>query len=210
MTKILAFDLETGGLDKTKNPILTAYFAVLDDKLNVIEDLDLKIRPEAPFDLIDQDALRVNGININEHIENPETLSRQAAYEKTIDLLNRHGGKNSRDKNRLIPLGHNVVFDIDFVKQLVSESVWSSRVHYRYMCTSVLTSFFKMTGIFPENIGNLSSLVKYLNVPMGQAHTAKDDVIMMIECYKKMIDLVKNQKNSDNDMKFDILSLLEK
>ena len=39
----LAFDCETTGLLSTCN-ILTSYFVILDDNLNILDELDLKIK----------------------------------------------------------------------------------------------------------------------------------------------------------------------
>ena len=60
----LAFDCETTGLLPNCN-VLTVYFVILDDKLNILDELDLKIKHD--FYVVFTKALEVNNINILEH-----------------------------------------------------------------------------------------------------------------------------------------------
>lgn len=206
-TKYIAFDFETGGIDPSKNPILTGYFAALDKNLNILGDLELKIKPEAPFDVLEKDAMKVNGIDLEKHNNDPETLSRAEAAAKLKSFLREFRGK-SRSKPR--PLGHNIAFDVNFTRQLLTQEEWESNVHYGIACTSVLTNILKDIGILPETVGNLESLVKYFGVQERTAHTAKDDVLMMIEVYDKMIQMLKRSIEGYGGLSFDILSALEK
>lgn len=206
-TKYFAFDFETAGLDPSKSPALTAYFAAVDSNFNIIEDLELQIKPEEPYSLIEEEALKVNNIDLLKHISDPKTISRLEAGEKLKEFLKKHKGK-TRAKPR--PLGHNVMFDIAFTRQLLSQSEWESSVHYGVVCTSVTTTVLKDAGILPEIVGNLSSLVKHFGVEQRNAHTAKDDVLMMIDVYAKMIQMLKANTEGSSDLAVDVLSMLEK
>jgi DNA polymerase III alpha subunit (gram-positive type) len=205
-TKYIAFDFETGGLDPAKNPILTGYFAALDRNLNVIGDLELKIKPEEPFTLLEKGAMEVNGINIEEHLADPKTLSRADAGAKLLAFLKEFKGKQ---KTKPRPLGHNVVFDIEFTRQLIPQAEWEANVHYGVICTSIMTNVLKEVGMLPESLGNLGSLVKYFGVQERKAHTAKDDVLMMIDVYAKMIQMLK-ANTEGSGLSVDVLSMLEK
>jgi len=205
-TKYIAFDFETGGLDPAKNPILTGYFAALDQNLNVIGDLELKIKPEEPFSILDKGAMEVNGINIEEHLADPKTLSRVEAGAKLLAFLKEFRGKQ---KAKPRPLGHNVVFDVEFTRQLIPQAEWEANVHYGVICTSIMTNVLKEVGMLPESLGNLSSLVKYFGVQERKAHTAKDDVLMMIDVYAKMIQMLK-ANTEGGGLSVDVLSMLEK
>jgi hypothetical protein len=59
----------------------------------------------------------------------------------------------------------------------------------------------------PDNVGSISSLVEYFNLPKGVAHRAKDDVLMQKEIYLKLCDLFKKSMianlsgvNSNSDL----------
>jgi DNA polymerase III alpha subunit (gram-positive type) len=205
-TKYIAFDFETGGLDPAKNPILTGYFAALDRNLNVIGELELQIKPEEPFTLLEKGAMEVNGINLEEHLADPKTLSRADASAKLLSFLKEFRGKQ---KAKPRPLGHNVVFDVEFTRQLIPQAEWEAHVHYGVICTSIMTNVLKEVGMLPESLGNLSSLVKYFGVQERKAHTAKDDVLMMIDVYAKMIQMLK-ANTEGSGLSVDVLSMLEK
>jgi DNA polymerase III epsilon subunit-like protein len=205
--KYIGFDFETGGLNPQESPILTGYFCALDKDLNILGELDLKIRPEAPYLKIDKEALAVNKIVLDEHTKN--SLSREEAGLKLKEFLEKFGGKNKKDKQRPMPLGHNVYFDISFLPQLISKDDLEKRIHYRTVCTSVLTGFFKEIGLLPEDVGSLESLVRYFNLSKLNAHTAKDDTLMMVGVYGKIIQMVKGL-STGSGLSVDILSMLEK
>ncbi len=206
-TKYIAFDFETGGIDPLKSPALTGYFAALDSSLNILGELELQIRPESPFDLIEEGAMKVNGINLEKHNLDPNTLSRAEAGSKLLSFLKEFRG---RGKSKPRPLGHNVSFDVGFTRQLLTQAEWEANVHYGIACTSVMTNVLKDIGILPETLGNLGSLVKHFGVQERNAHTAKDDVLMMIDVYAKMIQMLKAGTEGSNGLSVDVLSMLEK
>jgi DNA polymerase III epsilon subunit-like protein len=206
-TKYIAFDFETGGIDPTKSPALTGYFAALDNNLNILGELELQIRPESPFDFIEEGAMKVNGIDLEKHNADPKTISRAEAGAKLNSFLKEFRGK-SKAKPR--PLGHNVAFDVGFTRQLLTQAEWESSVHYGIVCTSVMTNVLKDIGILPETLGNLGSLVKHFGIQERKAHTAKDDVLMMIDVYAKMIQMLKGNTEGSGGLSVDVLSMLEK
>lgn len=206
-TKYIAFDFETGGLDPAKSPALTGYFAALDRNLNLLGELELQIKPEEPFTLLESKAMEVNGIDIEKHLADPKTLSRSEAGAKLLAFLEEYKGKT---KVKPRPLGHNVFFDVNFTRQLITQAQWEANVHYGVACTSVMTNVLKDIGILPETLGNLGSLVKHFGVQERKAHTAKDDVLMMIDVYAKMIQMLKTNTDSSGGLSVDVLSMLEK
>jgi DNA polymerase III epsilon subunit-like protein len=205
--KYIGFDFETGGLDPEKNPILTGYFCALDKDLNILGDLELSILPDSPYAEVDKDALKVNKIDLEKHMA--QAITRAEASARLGEFLTKFGGKNKKDKNRPRPLGHNVAFDLGFLPQLISKGSIEERLHYGNICTKVLTDFFKEVGVLPEDVGNLESLVRYFNIPKLNAHTAKDDTLMMVGVYGKMIQMIKSSTGGSS-LSVDILSMLEK
>ena len=206
-TKYIAFDFETGGIDPLKSPALTGYFAALDKNLNILGELELQIKPEEPYSVIEKGAMEVNGINLAEHMADPKTLSRAEAGAKLASFLKEHRGKL---KAKPRPLGHNVAFDVGFTRQLLTQAEWEANVHYGVACTSIMTNVLKDIGVLPETLGNLGSLVKHFGIQERKAHTAKDDVLMMIDVYAKMIQMLKGNNEGSGGLSVDVLSMLEK
>lgn len=206
-TSYIGFDFETGGLDPQVNPILTGYFCALDKDLNILGELELKVAPSGPYLTVDAQALSVNGINMEEHMAT--ALSREEASKQLSAFLEKFGGNGPKTKKPR-PLGHNVAFDLGFLQQLLPKAEIDRRLNYGSICTKSIADFLKEVGLFPPEIGNLQSLVKYFEIPQLKAHTAKDDTLMMVGVYGKMIQMVKGSVGGGSGLSIDLLSMLEK
>jgi len=208
----LWFDTETTGLNPSKHGILTAYFAVCDDKLNIVDELYLKVKA---FDMnvieVTPGAMAVNQINLADHLKDPETITYGEAKSVLIDFFKRNGAKNT--KSRLQPCGHNIQFDIDMLCSWIfdGKEEWEKYVHYRKLDTSGVCSFLKDVGFFPNDLGNLSSLVEYFKIPLKEAHHAKNDVLMNIEVYRAVVGMMKSLKtNAIVSADSSLLSIIER
>ena len=86
-------------------------------------------------------------------------------------------------KDKLIPIGHNVAFDIrKITNTLVSIGSWENFVSYRVMDTCTIAQFYRICGKLPDNIScSLGHLAGYYKVNVsGNHHEAKTDVQMTI------------------------------
>jgi DNA polymerase III epsilon subunit-like protein len=210
--KLIAFDFETGGINPQLNPILTGYFAAIDIDNNIVAELNLKIAPSEQFSVVEPEALKVNGLNMERHLKDPETLSLTEAQIKVSDFIKTYGVKGKKVR-KPSPFGHNVHFDIGMATaQLVSKEFWDDYLSYRVVDTFPISSFLKEVGILPPEVGSLESLVSYLNIPKLKAHEAKGDTLMTFGVYLKMIDAVKNLAENSNKstVSNDLLAILEK
>lgn len=190
----LWFDTETGGLDAEKHTLLTAYFAICNKDLVIIDELYLQLKPEDTSKIsVTEGAMKVNNINLQEHLADPNTLTYEKGKEKLMTMLSKH--KIPRKRKSYQPCGHNISFDKNFIwSQLVDQETWESIVHYRDLDTSSVCSFLKDVDILPEDLGQLTSLVEYFELPLGEAHNARGDVLMNIEVYKAIRSLMKIKK----------------
>jgi len=208
MSKIfIAFDSETGGLSPKTSDILTLYMAVLDQDLKVLDEIDLKLKPNTGLPRADAGALKVNGINIQAHMEDPKTITNSEAKKVIVEFIKKHLKKKGRYSN-LVPLGQNLQFDVDFIQEhLIPKDEWDSMIHYGKIDTKMVADFLKDAGWFPQEIGNLGSMVDFLGVPKRNAHSAKEDTLMCIDVYKRILEIMKAKK--DGGQTVDIISLLE-
>lgn len=199
---LMPFDCETGGLNPNGHTLLTAYMAILDENLNKLDELDLKLKPDDGKYVCDQEALDVNKIILEEHDKIAIT------YSQAIPLIETFLKKHSPKKRGIRPAGHNIAFDIAFLKgQLKIDKIWEDKCHYRVLDTTPIATFMQDLGVWPDKLGSLTSLVEYFKIPMMNAHTAKDDVLMWIEVYKQMKVQTKQAMTGSNNG--DELSLLE-
>jgi oligoribonuclease (3'-5' exoribonuclease) len=207
MNYILAMDTETGGLDPNNSDILTIYIGVFDETLQLLEELDLKLKPDNRLPLATVVALNVNKINLTEHLNNPDTVTYSEAKNRILQLIKKYLKKRGRYSN-LRPLGQNVYFDLSFIWQhLIPRAEWDALVHYGVRDTKLCVDFLKDCGFFPKELGNLSSLVEYFGLPKLTAHSAKEDTIMTVNVYRKLLEFMASKK--DNGSQQDLISLLE-
>lgn len=205
--KFLCFDFETGGLDPDKHSIFTGFFAVLDQDLSIIDELDLKFKPEEGEDYVyEQQAIDVTGINPNSLKRDPESVTYSVGTEMLMRFISKW---SAGGKKRIRPLGQNVSFDIGFAKKLVGADKWESKVHYRAADTSTAVTFLKDAGWFPSDIGGLASVARFLKVKSRKAHDAKEDVLMTIDVYKALLSFM-NEKRHSSGSSIDLAAVLDR
>ena len=205
----LGFDLETGGLNEDEHTIMEAYFAIWDEKWNLLEDLELHMTDDNGNVNAEQEALDITGINLAEHMERPDLLTYSQGREKLEEMLQRHKIPNKRTHYRF--LGQNIAgFDIPFLKRqgfMSAEQMKKAGINHNPIDTTILVTWLKSIGVLPSDVGSITSLVKYFELPEGKAHTAKDDVHMQKAIYVKLCDLLRasmlnnlTQGNAESDL----------
>ncbi len=185
----IAVDTETGGLGGDVS-LLTAYLAILDEKLEIIDELDLAVKPDNHVYHVTAEALKINKIDLVKHEE--RAISPGKAGELFRELIKKH---SDGGKNKLIPLGHNVAFDMNkLYDNILSKKEAENFISYRTLDTGSTGRFLIVAGLIPETVtGSLGSYVKHLGVKEREAHTARGDVEMTIDVMKAMIGLVERQ-----------------
>lgn len=206
-TYFVCMDSETGGLRAKQADILTLFMAVVDEDFKVIDELDLKLKPNDRLPIAEVGALAVNKIDLQKHLEDPNTVTYAEARMKIISFAKKYLKKRGRYSN-LIPLGQNLIFDLKFIwEYIIPEEEWETHFSYNIEDTKTASLFLKRCGWLPKDIGTLKSLVEYFNIPKREAHEAKGDVHMTIDVYKAMVALMDSKKNGGNSQ--DLISLLE-
>lgn len=187
MFRYLALDIETGGIGIDKS-LLTAYFAVMDENMLILDELYLYTKPNDGVYSITAEALRINGINLIDH----ETIAvtYKEAGQNLYSFLSKHSASG---QYKLIPLGHNVAFDIKFLcDKLISENSWKQHCSYRVRDCGVLASALMDSGKIPNISGSLGSFLEYFKIkPEGNLHDAKTDALCSAKVYAKMLELLR-------------------
>lgn len=188
MFRYLALDVETGGIGTDKS-LLTAYFAVMDESMTVLDDLYLYTKPDDGVYQVTAEALRINGINLVEH--ESAAIPYKAAGSSLYSFLSKH---SANGQYKMIPVGHGVSFDIKFLcEKLISENSWKHHCSYRVRDTGILASALIDAGKIPPSIsGSLGSLVDYFKIkPEGNFHDAKTDAICSARLYSRLLEIIR-------------------
>ena len=208
MNYIVAADSETGGLDPKTADMLTFYMAFFDEEMKMVDELDLKLKPDnGRIPIVEAQALKVNKIDLQAHLADPNTITYSEAKVKIITMMKKYLKKNGRWSNLFI-LGQNIQFDLEFIwEYLIPKSEWTTIMHHKTLDTMHYTEFLKRCGWFPSTLGTLATVVDYLGLPNRDAHNAREDTLMCVDVYKALIDLMKSKKNNSGGQ--DIITLLE-
>lgn len=187
----IALDIEAGGIGHDKS-LLTAYFEILDKDFNTLDSLSVKVRPKDKIYKVTAEALSINNINLIEHEAEAETVDYWGT--QLYDFLKRNS-KEGADK--LIPVGHNVAFDVKFVTEspdkLMSKGTWNTFVSYRPIDTCSLAQALRVVGKLPFELScSLTQLAEFFGISTEGAHTADADVKMTVEVAKKLLKIVTN------------------
>ena len=206
----LAFDSETGGLDENSADLLTAYFAIMDEEYKILDEIYLKLKPDDRLPIAEAGALRVNGIDIQQHLADPETVTYTEGKKLLTAMIKKHLKKRGRYSN-IMPFGYNVPFDERWCKKhLLPPDEWESMIHYKSVDVMKSVDDLKRYGWFPKELGSLGTVVEYLGIPKRAAHNAKEDTLMTIDVDKKIVEMMKAKKNGGGTTEQqDLISLLE-
>jgi DNA polymerase III epsilon subunit-like protein len=187
--KYLVLDTETGGFEGTS--LLTAYFSVLDDTFEECDNLLLEMKPDDGKYIVTAEALRVNGIELKSHDQ--RAITYREAGTKLYNFLN---GNSVLGSDKLIPVGHNVVFDIMKIQELLmSKNTWNKFVSYRTLDTGTIARACIAAGLLPSSVsGSLSSIAEYFNIDSSSAHSADGDVMMTTLVLEHLLELMRNGK----------------
>lgn len=185
--KYLALDTETGGFEGTS--LLTAYFMVLDENFDELDNLYLELKPDDDKYVVTAQALEVNKIDLKLH--DKRAMSYKQAATKLYSFLN---GNSIMGSTKLIPVGHNVVFDILKIQEfLMSKATWNKFVSYRTLDTGTITRACIAAGLIPSSVsGSLSSVAEYFNINTSAAHTADGDVLMTVQVLQQLLETMKD------------------
>lgn len=183
----IALDNETGGVTDDTS-LLTSYLVILDQNFQVIDELELAMKPKDGIYHVNGEAMGVNKINIVEH--DKVAITYQQAGTKLYDFLKKHTNNGA---TKLIPWGHNVNFDIiGLQNNIITKNSWNHFVSYRVIDSGVIAQVMKIIGLLPDdNKGSLEHLASFFKLEHGILHTAKADTLLTVEVIKCTIKLLR-------------------
>ena len=204
----LAFDLETGGLDPAKTDLLTGFFAILDEDYKILDELSLALKPDGRLPVVEARAMATNGIDIQKHLEDPNTVTYAEGAKKLTAFVKKYLKKHSKYSN-IIAFGFNIAsFDVPWAHHhLIDKTTWESMIHYKCLDVSHDVDVLKRHGWLPPFCGTLTSMVEFFAVPKLEAHVARNDILMTLQVFLKIKELMDSKK--ENRSSQDLISLLE-
>lgn len=186
--KILFIDTETGGLDPSKYSLLSIAFVVWQDfkilgaKEIFINDGVLEATPE---------ALEINGIDLKEHIT--KSISPQLAIKEMSEFLNLH----FLAEEKITLAGHNINFDINFFKHLLSQNnyLFHVRFTHRNIDTATILYFLYLGNKIKQKALSSDEAFSLFGINIEGRHTALGDAVATAKLFSILVRLIsKNVK----------------
>ena len=190
----VAFDTETGGLTD-KSSLLSIYLQILDNDLNYVDEINLLVKPDSGEYRIYARAMEVNQIDLLEH--DKKAIKETEAREAIRKFFSKHFSKGGR----YTPLGHNVNFDINRLKKLIGEEMYSRYLDYRILDTLGLAQLLQFAGILKRGSCRLGVIAEQFSIEPDEGedlHDAKVDTVICIKVLKKFVELLKTNTASSS------------
>lgn len=196
----IVFDCETGGLDEKKNPI-TQYAAIVLDgsTLKEIDRWETFVKPYGDLKIEKQalDATMVSMSDINRGLSLEDFVATAIEFWETNLIKTK-----KREMGRLVPVGHNVTFDIGFINyalNLVKMGNVENWMYPNFIDTFPLSKL--AWGIKGDEKLNLTASVERAGIKITDAHGAMNDVEAtadLLRWYMKKLRAKKGESTSES------------
>lgn len=194
-------DVETGGLDYTKNPITELALSVLEPKeLKVVDKLQFYVKP--------YDGLKIDKIALEKTQVSMKDIENGYNYTKVIQELVNFSKKYTTGRGRYKPIwvGHNFQFDWDFIQYLIALKDKSMKDLFdgTHMCTMKMMQAYEQGDKKNEkNKYKLELCCSRMGIELKSAHGASADVDATEQLFVSLITLLrqKDVKNITRDKK---------
>lgn len=184
----IVLDAEMGSVD-LEYSLLSVYLMAVNDKFEIIDELELLVKPDDGKFIVNGEAMGINKIDLYAH------SLKAKPYKEAGTILYKWLNKLSNDgKEKIIPIGHGVTGDIKFItKYLISRGSWEKYVSYRILDTSSVCQFLKSCNRFPESVsGSLESLGKHFDITVDEndLHDAKYDTVLTFKVFQELRKII--------------------
>ena len=201
---LCAIDIETSGLIAGHHEILQIAAIPLGDDYEWNKHLnffDKYIRPNFP-ERIDSEAIKAlkredTSLDYEKAIISKEKIARicneGVSQDRSIDMfLDWFERLHLKPKKRLIPVGHNLHFDMAMIRHWLGEASFNLIFDPRWRDTMIVALFWNdVDGFHGDRCkfkdAKLSTLCNVLGVENNMAHNAFDDAMATARCYGRMV-----------------------
>lgn len=167
-------DIETTGLSLTLHEIIEIGCIVVDSDLNIIEEFELKVKPQH-IKTADKVSLKINHYN-------PDNWVDAISLEEAMKIL----ADKTKDSTMI---GHNISFDAAFLEKAFYETKIEKKFFHYHLLDTVSIAFAKLHDKSDIEKLTLHELCEYFNIKNEHEHTALSDTRATFELYKKLMNL---------------------
>lgn len=177
--KLLFLDTETGGIEPTESSLFSIGIVVWENGNTIFEN-EIYIK-DMTYKTTAQ-ALLINNIDISQI--DKIGLDKLDVVKKLKKIKEQYF-----DNDRMTLVGHNVAFDVSFLKQLYKETGFSflEDFSHRMIDTSSILQYLYFAKKLEENISSSDKAFEYFNIEVEKRHTALDDCRATVRLFNELI-----------------------
>jgi len=181
---IASIDTETTGLFRDRHEMIqiAVTMATPDFRPTGVRFLSY-IKPMR-LELVDDIAMQVNGLSIQE-------LSESAPTPSQVRMSFMQWKEELFGAELICPLGHNYSFDKGFIESMFKD-LYNEIFDYHIRDTQVLAYGLMDAGILKAKSTGLKALTESLKIPLVGHHDAYVDSLAALEVYRKLIALCRD------------------
>ena len=182
--RLLFIDTETGGLNPNTHSLLSLAMVVWED-MEIIDSQELMINDGQLS--ANKEALSINKIDIEKHKKT--AISSSQAIEKMFLFIKKH----FPHQRKITIAGHNVHFDVDFLKVFLSQNneEFSKFFSHRIIDTSSILYYLYLAGHIEQRAISSDDAFDLFEIQVEGRHTALGDAIATAELFNKLLYLTK-------------------
>ncbi len=182
MTRLLVIDTETGGLNPETDALLAVGLVDWQEG-EVLRTEEILVDPEGL--VCGARAMEVNGIDLDAHLA--YSIPRAEAAQRIQAFC--------RPMGRPWMAGHNVQFDIGFVRRLFDATTLRTTFSHRVIDTLQVLAYLGHVGVIPDGIGKLDQAMGHFGIamPANKRHTALADALATAQVYTAMLQLARRK-----------------
>jgi DNA polymerase III epsilon subunit-like protein len=176
--KLLFIDTETGGLNSNIHSLLSIGLVTWNDG-RIVNQKEIYIK--SPVYNVTEEAMNINKIDLKNL--DKIGMNKREAKDLMIKFL-----KDEFKNEKITLAGHNVNFDISFLKQLFKND-FSLYFSHRSIDTASIFKYLTIKGILKTEVVSLDDAINYFQIRVKNRHTALDDVLATAKIFTKLIEL---------------------
>ncbi len=187
--RLLFIDTETGGLDPQKHSLLSIGVVVWDAIEGELFSDEYYIYSEIYN--VTKTAARLN--HFDERRQQDYALDPEAVIEKLKIIKEQY----FREYPSVPLAGHNVAFDIQFIKKMFSSCGRSFErlFSHRSVDTYSIIKYLSDCKLISEKINSSAKAFKYFGIPVNGRHTALGDARATMQLYAKLVSKLREKND---------------
>lgn len=177
-------DTETGGTIPGKHSLLSIGIVIWEKDCGIIDKKEFYIKHSSY--VITKEAQKINKFDRKIHETIADTP--KVIIENLINFISQYFPNDI-----FFPLaGHNIQFDINFLKEFFSEN---NRSFYQYFSHRAIDTYsiykaLVLSNKINNNLNSSHDAFAYFNISVANRHNALEDCLATVELFEKMLKLI--------------------